>query len=130
MSTHARPLAVWLAAASDSQLATLFEARRVRPEASWADFFDAAEALLDPASIERMLPQLTRAEATALRRAADNAAADNAAADSAGVDNAAAEKKKTRVQMSSPTKAVLLPRSSSWHFFAQTAPHHPRSPMR
>lgn len=68
MSTHARPLAVWLAAASDSQLAALFEAREVRPDSSWADFFDAAEALLDPASIERMLPRLTLPEATALHQ--------------------------------------------------------------
>lgn len=71
MSTHARPLAVWLAAAPDSQLAALFEARGVRPDASWSDFFDAAEALLDPASLERMLPQLTRDEAAALRRAVE-----------------------------------------------------------
>lgn len=74
MSTHARPLAVWLAAASDSQLAALFEAHGVRPESSWSDFFDAAEALLDPASIERMLPRLTLSEATALRHAVDRAA--------------------------------------------------------
>ncbi|WP_194421828.1 helicase-associated domain-containing protein [Microbacterium abyssi] len=67
MSTHARPLAVWLAAAPDAQLAALFEARGVREDVAWADFFDAAEALLDPASIERMLPRLTLAEARALR---------------------------------------------------------------
>lgn len=79
MSTHARPLAVWLAAASDSQLATLFEARGVRPDSSWADFFDAAEALLDPASIERMLPHLTLPEARALRRAVDSATAESTA---------------------------------------------------
>ena len=71
MSTHARPLAVWLAAAPDTQLAALFRARGVRTDASWTDFFDAAEALLEPASIERMLPRLTRAEAIALSRAAD-----------------------------------------------------------
>lgn len=69
MSTHARPLAVWLAAATDPQLSALLEARGVRPDVPWADFFDAAQALLDPASIERMLPHLTLAEATALRRA-------------------------------------------------------------
>lgn len=74
MSTHARPLAVWLAAASDSQLAALFEAHGVRTDSSWSDFFDAAEALLEPASIERMLPRLTLSEATALRRAVDGAA--------------------------------------------------------
>lgn len=71
MSTHARPLAVWLAAESDSQLAALFEARGVRTDVPWSDFFDAAEGLLDPASIERMLPQLTRVEAVALRRAVE-----------------------------------------------------------
>jgi len=69
MSTHARPLAVWLAAADDAQLSALFEARGVRDDVAWTDFFDAAEALLDPASIERMLPQLTLAEAGALSRA-------------------------------------------------------------
>lgn len=71
MSTHARPLAVWLAAAPDAQLAALFEARGVREDAPWADFFDAAEALLDTGSIERMLPRLTLAEARALRGAVD-----------------------------------------------------------
>ena len=71
MSTHARPLAVWLAAAPDAQLAALFEARGVRADAAWADFFDAAEALLDQSSIDRMLPRLTLDEATALRRTTD-----------------------------------------------------------
>lgn len=70
MSTHARPLAVWLAAATDEQLAALFGARGVRDDVAWSDFFDAAEALLEPASIERMLPRLTLAEAAALHRAA------------------------------------------------------------
>lgn len=71
MSTHARPLALWLAAAPDSELAALFAARGVRSDVAWFDFFDAAEALLEPASIERMLPRLTLAEATALRHAVD-----------------------------------------------------------
>ena len=66
MSTHARPLAEWLSAASDEQLTSLFTARRVRPDAGWQDFFDAAEALLDPASIARALPILTHEEAAAL----------------------------------------------------------------
>lgn len=76
MSTHARPLAVWLAAATDSQLATLLAARGVRTDAAWQDFFDAAEALLEPASIERVLPRLTRQEATALRNAVDGGSAE------------------------------------------------------
>lgn len=86
MSTHARPLAVWLAAAPDSQLAALFEARGVRTDASWSDFFDAAEALLDSVSVERMLPQLTLGEATTLRRAVDD---DALPRDQAGDDAAA-----------------------------------------
>lgn len=66
MSTHARPLADWLAAASDDDLRHLLGARGVRPDASWQDFFDAAEALLDPVSLSRVLPSLTASEATAL----------------------------------------------------------------
>lgn len=73
MSTHARPLADWLAAASDDELHHLFTVRGVRPDVAWQDFFDAAEALLDPASIARMLPSLTASEACALRAAADGA---------------------------------------------------------
>ncbi|WP_407357891.1 helicase-associated domain-containing protein [Microbacterium sp. LTA6] len=71
MSTHARPLADWLAAASDAELADLFAARGIRADAPWHDFFDAAEALLEPASLARMLPQLTLREAIGLRSAAD-----------------------------------------------------------
>ncbi|MGW8484538.1 helicase-associated domain-containing protein [Microbacterium sp. NPDC055903] len=66
MSTHARPLAVWLAAAENEQLERLFAGRRVRPDAPWHDFFDAAEALLDPASIDRALQSVDDAEARAL----------------------------------------------------------------
>lgn len=80
MSTHARPLAVWLAAAADKQLAALFDARGVRDDVAWDDFFDAAEALLEPASIERMLPRLTLREAVALRRAAEGMDAGDPAA--------------------------------------------------
>ncbi|WP_149083305.1 MULTISPECIES: helicase-associated domain-containing protein [Microbacterium] len=66
MSTHARPLADHLAAASDAELAALFAARGVRPDAGWQDFFDAAESLLDVASVARALPSLTASEAAAL----------------------------------------------------------------
>lgn len=69
MSTHARPLAEWLSEASDAELTALFTARRVRADAGWQDFFDAAEALLDPTSIARALPSLTHGEATALHDA-------------------------------------------------------------
>lgn len=70
MSTHARPLADWLAAASDAELDALFRARGVRTDAAWQDFFDAAESLLEAPSLARALPALTRAEASALAHAA------------------------------------------------------------
>ncbi|WP_292701196.1 hypothetical protein [Microbacterium sp. 69-10] len=69
MSTHARPLADRLAAVSDARLAELLRSRGVRPDAEWSDFFDAAEALLEPGSIERGLAALTRAEARSLMAA-------------------------------------------------------------
>jgi len=76
MSTHARPLAEWLTAASDDELESLFAARRVRPDAGWQDFFDAAEALLDPGSLSRILPRLTNGEVGALIAAAAGRLAD------------------------------------------------------
>jgi hypothetical protein len=66
MSTHARPLADRLAAASDEQFGELLRIRDVHADADWDDFFDAAEALLEPASIERGLAALTRADAQRL----------------------------------------------------------------
>ncbi|QYM63406.1 helicase-associated domain-containing protein [Microbacterium sp. Se5.02b] len=75
MSTHARPLADWLAEASDDELRRLFHARRVRPDAAWQDFFDAAESLLDPASLAKALPTLTGAEAASLLDAAQGGGA-------------------------------------------------------
>lgn len=76
MSTHARPLADRLAAASDAQLKRMLRVRAVRADPGWDDFFDAAEALLEPASIERALASLTLPEARALRDASDGAVAD------------------------------------------------------
>lgn len=75
MSTHARPLADWLAVASDDDLLQLFIMRGVRADAPWQDFFDAAEALLEPASLTKILPTLTAAEATALLAAVSGAGA-------------------------------------------------------
>ncbi|WP_029262739.1 MULTISPECIES: helicase-associated domain-containing protein [unclassified Microbacterium] len=75
MSTHARPLADWLSEASDDDLRRLFTARRVRPDVGWQDFFDAAESLLDPTSLSKVLPSLTAAEAKALIDAASGVGA-------------------------------------------------------
>lgn len=69
MSTHARPLADLLAAASDDDLTRLLAARGVRADPGWHDFFDAAESLLDPASLAKALPRLSADEASALLRA-------------------------------------------------------------
>lgn len=78
MSTHARPLADRLAAASDAQLQHLLRTRGVRADAPWEDFFDAAEALLEPASIGRGLAELPRPVALLLQ-AAVRGEADEAA---------------------------------------------------
>ncbi|ALX67410.1 helicase-associated domain-containing protein [Microbacterium sp. XT11] len=81
MTTHARPLAEWLAALSDEQLSDLFRARDVRADAAWHDFFDAAEALLEPSAIARALPALTDTEARALISARDGRGSRDRAAD-------------------------------------------------
>lgn len=77
MSTHARPLAEQMAAMSDADLGALFSERGVRPGVGWQDFFDAAEALLEPGSLARVLPRLTLGEATALRRMASGERIDD-----------------------------------------------------
>ena len=64
--SSARPLAVHLAASSDEELDALLRARGARADATWNDFFDAAEWLLDPGSVERALSTLTRSEAATL----------------------------------------------------------------
>ena len=76
MSTHARPLADRLAAASDAQLERMLRERGVRPDPGWVDFFDAAEALLEVTSIDRALASLTLDEAHALVAAANGAPTD------------------------------------------------------
>lgn len=64
-----RTLATSLGALEDAELAALFSARAVPPSAPWRDLFDAAAALLDPASITRGLAALPRDPAAALSRA-------------------------------------------------------------
>ncbi|MFT4135000.1 helicase-associated domain-containing protein [Microbacterium sp.] len=67
--SDARGFADQLAARGDDDLARLLQVRRVPPSAAWADFFDAAEAMLEPASLAWGLAALTRAEADALAEA-------------------------------------------------------------
>ncbi|WP_243073853.1 helicase-associated domain-containing protein [Microbacterium sp. SS28] len=66
MTTDERSLATWLADRDDAALARTFGLRSVSPNASWSDFFDAAEALLDPASVDRALVRLPRRALAAL----------------------------------------------------------------
>ncbi|MDQ1121468.1 helicase-associated domain-containing protein [Microbacterium trichothecenolyticum] len=68
-----RALAVSLSARSDDDLAALFAERRVSPSSTWRDMFDAAEALLDGASVTRGLVALPRPAARALADASHGA---------------------------------------------------------
>ncbi len=60
MAGDERSVAQWLVSLDDDELAATFSARAVSPGVSWHDFFDAAEALLDAASIDRALTRLDR----------------------------------------------------------------------
>ncbi|MEJ1155124.1 helicase-associated domain-containing protein [Microbacterium marmarense] len=60
MVSDERGLATWLAARDDAQLAQTLAAREVAAHASWDNFFDAAEALLDAAAVDRALTSLHR----------------------------------------------------------------------
>lgn len=75
-ATDERVLATWLARLTDEALADLFERRGVSRDAGWRDFFDAAEALLDPASIDRALLRVPRATLATLAVAAGTPVAE------------------------------------------------------
>ena len=66
MGSDARALATRLADLDDAALARTLAARGISPHAGWHDFFDAAEALLDPAQLDRALTRLDRSELIAL----------------------------------------------------------------
>lgn len=74
MTTDARKLAARLAARADDDLAALFTARGISPNVHWHDFFDAAEGLLDAASVVPALAALPRSDAAALVRASADGA--------------------------------------------------------
>ena len=87
MVSDARALATWLAARGDAALAETLAARGVSPHIGWHDFFDAAEGLLETASLDRALTRLDRGELVALADAAsppDGSAVRLALADDAG----------------------------------------------
>ncbi|WP_454130545.1 helicase-associated domain-containing protein [Microbacterium aurum] len=65
-ATDARSLAHDLLQRDDASLVALLVARGVSPTVTWSDAFDAAEALLEPASAERAVVTVTAVEADAL----------------------------------------------------------------
>lgn len=71
MSSHVRALAARLGELNDAALIALFDARTAPQAARWADTFDAAEWLLDAASITAALAELTRPELDALVTASE-----------------------------------------------------------
>ena len=71
MTTDARGLAVALASQSDDALDQLFRERDVSSRVAWRDFFDAAEALLEPASIATGLRAIAAPQAVMLRALAE-----------------------------------------------------------
>ncbi|MHC2998774.1 helicase-associated domain-containing protein [Microbacterium sp. HJ5] len=66
MVSDERALATWLAARDYDALAATLAGRGVPPSVSWHDFFDAAEGLLDAASVDRALTRLSRPSLAAL----------------------------------------------------------------
>ncbi len=74
-ASDARSLAVRLAHLDDAAFADLLALRHAPLSATWADAFDAADALLEPASIARALTELPAAAADALDAALDTGTA-------------------------------------------------------
>lgn len=71
-ASDARALATRLATLDPDALAIIFDLRRVNPAVTWTDFFDAADALLDPAAVGRAVAELADRDAAALRTAIDH----------------------------------------------------------
>lgn len=67
MTGDERSVAQWLVSLDDDELSATFTARSISPSVPWHDFFDAAEALLDPASIDRALTRQDREGLRALQ---------------------------------------------------------------
>lgn len=65
-ASDARALANSLTAFDDETLGRMLAERGVAPTVTWGDFFDAADGLLEPASVARALRRLTAREAAAL----------------------------------------------------------------
>lgn len=112
MVSDARALATRLADLGDAALAETLAARGVSPQATWHDFFDAAEGLLEPASIDRALVHLDRADLMALLDGAvphDGVPAGLALVDAAGAPYAAVAERMTAAAGADPGAFAPLP---------------------
>jgi hypothetical protein len=110
--SDARALATWLADLGDAALARTLAARGVSPQAGWHDFFDAAEGLLEPASIERALTRLDRDALIALSIAdgsQDGDPAGLALLDADGAPYAAVAERVRAAAVANPDAFRVLP---------------------
>lgn len=101
----ARALATWLATVDDDALTALLRRRRVGADAAWADFFDAAEALLDPAAVAKAAPLLSRPLVAAM---------DEAVASDAPVPPGAAHDELLHLGLVSPDGLPYAGAASAW----------------
>jgi hypothetical protein len=110
--SDARALATRLAGLGDVALAETLAARGVSPQATWHDFFDAAEGLLEPPSIDRALVRLDRADLIALLDGAtphDHAPAGLALVDAEGAPYAPVAERVAAAAAADPAAFAPLP---------------------
>jgi hypothetical protein len=110
--SDARALATRLAELGDAALARTLAARGVSPQAGWHDFFDAAEGLLEPASVDRALTRLYRRDLTALLAGAgtlDGEPGRLALVDEAAAPYAAVLERVSAAAAATPDAFVALP---------------------
>ncbi|WP_292831130.1 helicase-associated domain-containing protein [Microbacterium sp.] len=74
-ASDARSLASRIAQLDDPTLTDMLALRRVSASVAWSDAFDAADALLDPASVSRALIELSADDADALDAALESGGA-------------------------------------------------------
>lgn len=109
MVSDARALATRLADLGDAALAETLAARGVSTQSGWQDFFDAAEGLLEPFSIDRALSRLDRRDLRDLRLGrgtADGAPGRLALVDADGAPYATVAERVAAAEAASPEAFV------------------------
>ena len=111
MVSDERALATWLAGRPDDALAETLAARGVPASAAWHDFFDAAEALLDAASVDRALVRLPRSALADLAApsATDARLAQLALVNDAGVPYASVSERVADLRSRQPAAFTAAP---------------------